>query len=222
VRLVATLRRHYGSPPPPPVTDPWEQVLFENVAYLTSDAKRLAAWKRFRASVGTRPERILAAPVSAILPIVGAGILPADRVEKIKEAAAIARDLGGDLTRSLDSASPDAARRMLRRFPGIGYPGAEKILLVSRREKVLALDSNGLRVLLRLGFGREGRGYAATHRSVQDAARLEERPDFRWLIAAHQLLRLHGQELCKRSRPLCDRCPLTRHCLYFSSRTLKA
>ena len=34
-----------------------------------------------------------------------------------------------------------------------GEPGAEKVLLFSGSAPVLALDSNALRVLLRLGFG---------------------------------------------------------------------
>ena len=31
-------------------------------------------------------------------------------------------------------------------------------------------------------------------------------------LAAHQLLRAHGQALCKRSGPDCDACPLAARC----------
>ena len=44
---------------------------------------------------------------------------------------------------------------MLKKFPAIGDPGVDKILLLTRTEPVMALDSNGLRVLVRLGFGAE-------------------------------------------------------------------
>jgi endonuclease-3 len=98
----------------------------------------------------------------------------------------------------------------------------DKILLLSRREKVLALDSNGLRVLLRLGFGSEEKSYAASYRSVRESTRSQWKPDFDWLITAHQLLRRHGQELCRRSGPLCDRCPLTRDCAFFRANALRA
>jgi hypothetical protein len=37
-----------------------------------------------------------------------------------------------------------------------------------------------------------------------------------WLIRAHQLLRRHGQELCRRSRPRCAACPLTAQCAYYA------
>jgi endonuclease III len=222
-RIAAALRKLYGPPPPPPVTDPWEMILFETIAYLAADAKRLAAWKRFRRTIGSAPGRILAAPASTILPLARAGILAEDRVERLKDAAAIAeKDFGGDVDGALASGSTADARRALRKFPGIGEPGAEKILLFSRREKALALESNGLRVLLRLGYGREEKSYAASYASVREATGREWRSDFDWLIAAHQLLRRHGQELCKRSRPLCDRCPLTRECVYFGSNSLGA
>jgi endonuclease III len=39
--------------------------------------------------------------------------------------------------------------------------------------------------------------------------------DFDWLIATHQLLRRHGQELCKTSEPLCPPCPIKATCRYY-------
>jgi endonuclease III len=107
------------------------------------------------------------------------------------------------------------AKKSLKKFPGIGDPGAEKILLFSKTQPVLALDSNGLRVLLRLGYGEERKSYAATYRSAQEAIASELKRDFDWLIASHQLLRRHGQELCKTAEPLCASCPLKSSCRYY-------
>jgi endonuclease III len=39
--------------------------------------------------------------------------------------------------------------------------------------------------------------------------------DFDWLIATHQLLRRHGQELCKTAEPLCPPCPIKATCRYY-------
>jgi endonuclease-3 len=63
-------------------------------------------------------------------------------------------EFGGDLGAAL-RAAPGKARRALRSFPGIGEPGAEKILLFSGRQARLAPESNGLRVLVRLGLVRD-------------------------------------------------------------------
>ena len=109
------------------------------------------------------------------------------------------------------------AKKTLRRFPTIGEPGAEKILMFAGRFPVLGLESNGLRVLLRLGFAQEQKNYSATYRGVQNAIAAELPKDCASLVAAHQLLRKHGQELCKRSRPLCDDCPLRASCAFAAS-----
>jgi endonuclease-3 len=100
-------------------------------------------------------------------------------------------------------------------FPSIGEPGAEKILLFGRSHAVLGLDSNGVRALTRLGVVHEAKTYSATYRAVQAALAPYQSQGFDWLIRAHQLLRQHGQELCRRTQPHCDRCPLTDTCAFF-------
>jgi endonuclease-3 len=215
--FIGSLEAFYGRLAKPAPTDPLEMILWENIAYLADDARRAQAWETFRKRIGTTPEEILAAPRAELMTIARAGILAADRVEKIREIAAIAlHEFGGDLNKALDE-GPTRAKKALKKFPSIGDPGAEKILLFSRREPVLALDSNGLRVLLRLGYGKEDKNYSTSYRSAQEATRAEWKRDFDWLIAAHQLLRLHGQELCKRTRPRCEACPLRGECAYYRS-----
>jgi len=214
-RVVAALRRMYGPPAPLPASGPFEMILFENVAYLADDAKRAKAWEELRRHVGLEPRRILAAPRAALMEVARAGILASDRVEKMCEIARIALEqFGGDLGEALARPIREA-KKALKRFPSIGDPGAEKILLFARRDPVLALDSNGLRVLLRLGYGREDRSYARSYRSAQEASRNEWKTDFDWLISAHQLLRRHGQELCKTNHPRCEVCPVRKECAYF-------
>jgi len=86
--------------------------------------------------------------------------------------------------------------------------------MFNRRFRGLALESNGLRALLRIGYGTEEKNYAATYRSVRKAIQTEIIDDYDWLIRAHQLLRIHGQQLCKRNLPRCNSCPLVRACFY--------
>jgi endonuclease-3 len=100
----------------------------------------------------------------------------------------------------------------LRKFPGIGVPGAEKILMLERAMPVLALDSNGLRVLLRLGFGAGQKDYSASYRSVREALGGEAPAGFDALIEAHHLLRIHGRSVCTNSKPDCASCPLAKTC----------
>ena len=103
-------------------------------------------------------------------------------------------------------------------FPMIGEPGAEKILLFSGVLAVLALDSNGVRVLVRLGVGEERKSYAATYKSVREITKEQPPEDCKLLTRAHLLLRRHGLELCLRNGPACHACPVNSECRYFQLR----
>jgi endonuclease III len=215
-RLVDKLHRHYGASAPPPSTDPLELVIWENIAYLASDERRAKAFADLKENIGTRPEQILAAKHSALAALGKAGILPDVSAEKLLTIAKIAyEEFDSDLCSALKKPFPQA-KRALKRFPGIGDPGADKILLFTRSYPVMGLDSNGLRVLVRVGFAEEQKNYSATYRLVQDALREQLPPGYDSLIRAHQLLRRHGQELCKRSNPRCAECPLRDTCNYNS------
>jgi len=214
-RVVAILRKFYGDPEPPPVTDPFEQILWENVAYLADDQKRGRAFSGLRKTVGTSPEDILKAKPEKLLAVTRmGGIVPELRAQRLRQCAEIVQILlKGKLDEVLDE-SLAQAKKTLRRFPTIGEPGAEKILMFAGKYPVLGLESNGLRVLLRLGFAQEQKNYAASYRAAQNALSDQLPEDCESLVAAHQLLRRHGQELCKRSRPLCDECPLRASCAF--------
>lgn len=199
----------------PKLNGPWEMILWENVAYLADDERRKSAFQTLKKRVGIKPVQILAASDDALLEVTKHGIMAEQFATKLRQCAKIIlEDFDGDLRQVLRW--PVAkAKEALRKFPGIGEPGAEKILLFTRTTPVLALDSNGLRVLLRLGYGEEKKSYSTTYRLVQRAALDGVDEDYPMLIEAHESLRRHGQELCRRSKPLCDRCPLSDDCEYF-------
>ena len=213
-KLVDKLQQHYGAPAPPPSTDPLELIIWENIAYLAIDKRRAEAFAILKRTISTRPDQILAAKHSALAAIGKAGILPDVSAEKLLSIAKIAfEEFDSDLRSVLKKPLPQA-KKALKRFPSIGGPGAEKILLFTRSYPVMALDSSGLRVLCRVGFAEEQKNDSATYRLIQDAIRGQLPKDYDSLIRAHQLLRQHGQELCKRSKPLCAECPVRVCCNY--------
>lgn len=215
---IEQLERFHGKPKPPDLAGPLEMILWENVVYLADDQKRRAAFEALRGEIGLEPDEILAAPSNSLLAVTRvAGILPQQQVEKLRRIAQIARDeFAGNLDQVL-KLPLNQAKRALRKFPGIGEPGAEKILLFCHAHPFFALESNGLRVLLRLGFGAEQKSYSASYHSTQEAAKKEMKPKFPWLMRAHLLLRQHGQEICRRSRPECEACPLTKTCRHYQA-----
>lgn len=213
--LIDRLAKLYGEPAPPPVTEPFAMILWENVAYLANDAKRAEAFDELRTKVGLTPAAIRKAKDAVLLSIANKGIVPAGTVDKLRAAAEIARDsFHDDLAPTLDKALP-AAKKSLRKFPAIGEPAAEKILLFNQRFPILAMDSNALRVLVRIGYAPEHRNYSTTYKNMQRALAPQLPKDSKALIRAYQLLRQHGQELCKRNSPLCPQCPLRPDCSSF-------
>jgi len=215
-KIIDELEEFYGRPESPRIADPLGMILLENIAYLVSDDRREQAFNALRERVGLTPPETLMAHEETLLEVAHlGGMHPAARVEKLRRIAQIAlQEFDGDLDRVLKQPLAQA-KKSLKKFPGIGDPSAEKILLFSRTHPILALDSNGLRVLLRLGYGEERKSYSSTYRSAQEAVESVLKKDFDWLIAAHQLLRRHGQELCKTARPLCSRCPVKSDCRYY-------
>jgi endonuclease-3 len=213
--LLDHLAALYGEPAMPPERSLFELVLWENVAYLVDDAARAQAFDSLRATIGVDPESLLAAPDVALDAVTGHGILAGHQSQKLREIARLTRDeFHGDLE-SVRSLPLPAARRALMRFPSIGEPGAEKILLLGRVQPVLGLESNGVRVLTRVGLVQEARSYSATYRVVQRLVAPYAERGYDWLIRAHLLLRQHGQSLCRRSRPQCDRCPVSDECAFY-------
>ncbi len=215
-KIVANLRAHYGKPAPPITTDPFELALFENVGYLISDERRADAFASLRKLCGTKPYQILKAGNEALLKVAKlGGMNPERRVLRLKETALIAmNEFDGDVAQALQLPLAKA-KQALRKFPGIGEPGAEKILLFARAYPLLALESNGLRVLVRLGFGGEKKDYGATYRAMQESIKSEVKHDFDWLVDAHLILRQHGKELCKANNPRCEACPVKKNCNYY-------
>ncbi|TAH39510.1 MAG: hypothetical protein EYC70_01625 [Planctomycetota bacterium] len=212
--LVARLQRRYGSPPAP-MRDPLHLILWENIGYLCDDEQRGAAFEALRTRVGLDPKKIAAAPLAQLTEIARiGGIHPELRARRFREIARLALEQhGGDL-KPLLALPPAQARKSFRAFPAIGEPGAEKILLFAQARPLLALESNGLRVLLRLGFGEEAPSYASSYKSVRMDLEPEIGDDCAFLTTAHQLLRRHGQELCRRSQPRCSECVLFSVCPY--------
>jgi endonuclease III len=106
------------------------------------------------------------------------------------------------------------ATKALMKFPSIGEPAAEKILLFCRAHPVLGMDSNAMRVLLRIGYGEEKKSYRATYKTVQAEIAPELPRSCRELTPMLQLLRQHGKELCKTNHPQCEECPVRDECAF--------
>ena len=126
-KVINLLARFYGKPKPPISTNPFELILWENVAYLVSDERRAQAFALLRTRVGTKPHEILAASNETLLQVATlGGVQPERRAARLRELALIAmNEFDGDPASALKLPLAKA-KKALQQFPGIGEPGAEK------------------------------------------------------------------------------------------------
>ena len=131
--LIDHLEYHYGVPKPPATTNPLELIIWENIAYLSDDKRRAAAFEELKGKVSTEPDKILKADRRKLVGITKAGILADLGVEKLLTIARTAyEEFNGDLWPVVKLPLLQA-KKALKRFPGIGDPGAEKIFRAAIR-----------------------------------------------------------------------------------------
>ena len=212
-KLIGLLRAKNGPPTPPPAKTAFELVAWEKVAYLATDEKRAAAFTLLRKKIGLTPRKILAASRADLIDVLATGGIAApERANNlIKAAELVVGDFDGSLDDVCRRPLPEAKKQLMRIY-GIGEPGAEKILLLTRSHAVMGLDSNGLRVLTRLGYGTSAKSYTTTYRSATAAALPELGSKIESLVEANLLLRTHGRTVCKTSAPRCGACVIREDC----------
>jgi endonuclease-3 len=153
-------------------------------------------------------------------------MVPELRAERLKTIAKIVNEeFGEDLKLSLEKLMQEEkneagkgirlAKKALKEFPVIGEPGADKILLFAGLAPVAAVPSACPAVPQRILSGDEDKNYAAGYRAAQEAMAAELPESFDARQRAYLLLKRHGAEICKRTKPRCEICPIREVCAYF-------
>ena len=210
---VARLARIYKTGKP--LRDPLAILVWENIGYLIDDERREDLFREFQSRIGLKAHEIANAPMPVLTDIARrGGMHPQKRAERLIAIGRLAiGECDGDMTRALKALPLPKARALLKKFPSIGDPGADRILLFAGIAPCPCVDSNGLRALVRLGFAAEAKNYAQTYRAAI-AALAAASGDGEWLKRAYSVLRAHGKTLCKRSAPICEPCPLDAACAH--------
>ena len=213
--ILDALATHYGELQPAAPADPDRALVWLHCGYPASDAACARGWDSLTRAIGVEPAQILAASLpdltGALRP---GGLIPDLRAQRLREIATRLRDeFPGGLTAALRG-SPATARRVLKTFPSVGDPGADRILLFSGLAPVAAVPSNSPHVLVRLLEGRAERTYASAYRAAQQALDAALAPSAAPRVRAYLVLKRHAQEFCKKARPQCGACPVSAHCAY--------
>jgi endonuclease-3 related protein len=112
-------------------------------------------------------------------------------------------ECGGDLDKLWQRPLPEA-RELLLAVKGVGPETADSILLYAGGLPTFVIDAYTFRVLGRHGLAEEGDSYHDLQNLFMD--HLE--PDPAMFNEFHALIVRLGHQLCKKSKPLCEGCPL--------------
>ena len=135
--------------------------------YPASDATCARGWESLNREVGVDPQELLdASPANLAGALRGSGMFPELRAARLKEIAARVQDeFGGDLRTALVG-STLRVRKTLKSFPGIGDPGADRILLFGGLAPTAAVPSNCTQVVVRLLSRHEPENYVVSYREA--------------------------------------------------------
>jgi endonuclease III len=210
-----SLQSFYGAVEPHAPTDPYEFLVWWHCGYPASEERCAKGWESLTREIGIAPKQLSRASTAKLAKALKAGgMVPDVRAARLKEIAErVQREFAGDLRSALSRLSAARVRKVLKAFPGIGNPGADRISLFSRLSPVAAVPSACPHVLVRVLQGPEGDKYVSIYAAAQRMlGALPATFDAR--IRGYLLIDRHGHALCKRSKPLCERCPLQSQCAF--------
>ena len=234
-QILEILEETYGPQKLAGPTDPYQMIIFLNCGYPATDEACAKGFNALKRDVGVEPKQLLAASKAKLTKLMrSCVIVPVVCAERLKDIAGrVKNEWDGDLLAALQKRIAEAkgkpgggsreedlkpAKNVLQEFPTIGNPSAEKILLFSGLAPVAAVPSAFVEVPIRLFVGEPGNNYAANYRTARGILDTGLPKTFEARQRAYLLLKKHGREICKRSKPKCEMCPLPAHCAYLQAK----
>ncbi len=206
-RLVA----FYGHFPEREVWNPLTQMIYSMLSSRTKTEVSHEVLANLRRVFGTW-EGVRDAPVTEVEEAIRAATFPGPKAVNLKKALEQITVLRGSLSLEfLANYKTEKIRAWLERFDGVGVKTSAAVVNFSTlRRRAMCVDSHHLRIAKRLGF------VAPSADACETEERLMEMAPVAWtaetLDEHHSLVKLHGQQLCPKSVPLCGGCPLRDVC----------
>jgi len=149
--LLDRLEANFGPQEPCWPLDPYLFLVWWHCGYPASDATCQRGWNALKSKIGIAPQDLLRASQAKLAAALKAGgMVPEERAARLQEIAGrVVNEFGGNLRESLAGPMRDV-RRLLKSFPGIADPGADRILLFGNCAPVAAIPSNCPHVLARI------------------------------------------------------------------------
>jgi endonuclease III len=191
--------------------DPVSELVSSLLSHRTRNAESGRAFKALRARFPDW-DSVIAAAVPEIEAAIAGVTWPELKAPRIRDVLRSVRDRCGALDLAfLAGMDVEAARAWLQAIPGIGPKTSAAVLSFSTlRMPALPVDSHHHRVAQRLGLIGKRVDVGPSHPILR--AQLPADWSAQDLYDNHEILMLHGQQVCHHRRPACGRCVLVDLC----------
>jgi endonuclease-3 len=186
--------------------DPFETLVTTILSQNTADRNTARAFEALSKRFEIKPEALAKAELEQIEGAIKTAGLYKSKARAIKQAATIVLERYDGTLQPILSQPTEEARNALMQFPGVGPKTSDVVLLFSANQPTIPVDTHVDRVAKRLGFAATKDGYEAVRQSLQS---LYPPSDY---LTVHMLLIAHGRRFCRARHPLCDECPISKHC----------
>jgi endonuclease III len=214
--ILDRLEVRYGAQQQPFPAGVFEALVWWHCGYPPSDVACTKGWNALLTHLDgdVNAERLLELKKPKLGSALKAGgLIPDVRTDRLREIASAVRDqFNGSLDEALRKLPAAECRKILMKFPGIGGPGADRLMLFNELAPVAAVPSNSPYVLVRILHGKPDQKYQATYRLARQAIEAAVPETVAARSRAYLLLKRHGQELCKWTKPKCAVCPVNDVC----------
>ena len=217
-QILNTLESFYGPQTAQWPTDAYQFLVWWHCGYPQSVERCTRGWESLNEKIGTSPKKLLEAPSSTLArALKSGGMIPELRAGRLKQIAQqVQQQFSGDLSTALKRLPLTQVRALLKKFPGIADPGADRIILFGRIAPVAAVPSSCPQVVVRIESGQPRETYNANYRDSQQIMQDQLADTFAARTRAYLLLQRHGHQVCKHSSPKCSICPIARSCTFFA------
>jgi endonuclease III len=203
-----TLHQVYGAPRLGNPKDSLDDLVYIVVSNKTSPGMARLTYRRFKERFASW-ERVVTSGGNALRSILRPAGLSSVKSRQLKAALhQIRRDFGTCDLRGLKRKTEPEIREYLTSLPGVSDKVARCVMMYTMGARVLPVDAHVHRVAVRLGW-------TARKRADQCHEELESLVPPTWRYIFHVGCVLHGREICRPNRPLCESCCLNRYCEYF-------
>ncbi len=201
--------------------DPISELVSSLLSHRTRNADSGRAFKQLRARF---PDwaAVRDAPTAEVEAAIAPCTWPEQKAPRIQQIlAAITAHHGGNLSLDhLAALSVVEARAWLESLPGIGPKTSAAVLLFSNlRRPALPVDSHHHRVAARLELIPEGVAVGPAHALLE--AQLPPDSTAQHVYDNHEILMLHGQQVCFPKNPRCEKCVVLDLCPHGQKEVMK-